>query len=59
MGIGEQYELEQTGRITENKRLHGFWKFASYDGEISYELVCYCGFHTPHDLDFENHVSDG
>jgi len=30
--------------------------FKSYDGDISFEQLCSCGYHTPHDINFLNHI---
>lgn len=30
--------------------------FKSYDGDISFEQLCSCGYHTPHDINFLDHI---
>jgi len=37
-------------------RWHECIGFKSYDGEISFEQLCSCGYHTPHDLFFMQHI---
>ncbi len=32
--------------------------FKSFDGDISFEETCTCGYHTPHDVNMQKHIKE-